>query len=126
MKIKICCVIAGMIFGFSHPCFGNMRSTNYTITTSAISGGGTPMSSARFQNNGTLGQSSPILTVDSSNFILFPGFWYTLAGSNCVWDIYNDDDGDVDGVDLYQFMNSYEESGLESFVTEFGRTDCSN
>jgi len=126
MKVKICFAVAGIILAFWQPGFAAMGSLNYTIPTSVISGGGVPMGSAGFQTNSTLGQPSSITPVSSTNFKVNPGFWYTMIKINCIWDIYNDDDGDVDGLDLNQFLNSYDESDLESFATEFGRTDCSN
>lgn len=62
-----------------------MQSTNYRITTTVVSGGGGPMSSASFQANGTIGQPTPIMEdgMDpfSNNYGLLPGFWYTLPVS---------------------------------------------
>ena len=62
-----------------------MQSANYRITTTVVSGGGGPMSSASFQANGTIGQPTPIMEdgMDpfSNNYGLLPGFWYTLPVS---------------------------------------------
>jgi len=64
------------------PVHADMSSTNYRITTSVISGGGTPMASANFQLNSTPGQPSPLMEQGmdpfSDNYGLLPGFWYTL------------------------------------------------
>jgi len=128
-----------------------MSSENYTITTSVLSGGGAPMSSASYQTNSTLGQSSPLMDqVDppgSSSFELYPGFWYTLEASvpqnDCPGDFSGD--GDVDGSDLATFAadfgrtdcdtgdpcegdfdedNDVDGSDLATFAADFGRTDC--
>ncbi|RLC16148.1 MAG: hypothetical protein DRH93_18960 [Deltaproteobacteria bacterium] len=108
------------------PCLSDagISSTSYAIPTSVMSGGGAPMGSASFHSNATLGQSSPPGITSSTSNDLYAGFWYTMAISNCIWDIYNDNDSDVDGLDLYHFLNPFDESDLESFTTEFGRTDC--
>ena len=38
-----------------------MQSANFTITTTVMSGGGTPMASTNFQMNSTIGQPSPLM-----------------------------------------------------------------
>jgi len=123
MKFKFS-VILIIFMAFQVPVFASMGSENYTIISSVMSGGGAPMSSASHQNNATFGQSSPITFTSSTSYELYPGFWYMMPKSNCIWDIYNDGDGDVDGFDLHHFLNPFYESDLESFTTEFGRTDC--
>jgi len=126
MKIKICCAaILGLMLMVCQPCFAAMGSANFTIPTSVMSGGGAPMGSGSFQSNGTLGQPSPLQPAPaaSTNFDLYPGFWYTMFISNCIWDL-DPVDGDVDGSDLYRFIDSHGASDIENFGSEFGRTDC--
>ena len=109
---------------------GQMQSTDYRITTSAMSGGGGPMASDNYNMESTLGQSSPLMNPAdppwSPNYDLFPGLWYTLAtaipvcdgiasfaaayGSTSLDANYNascdmDIDGDVDGGDLAVFTS---------------------
>lgn len=59
-----------------------MTSSNYQFFESVLSGGGSTMSSANYQINSTLGQTSPLLNSDnpptSANYQLFPGIWYTI------------------------------------------------
>ena len=54
------------------------------------------------------------------------GYLYGLAGKQCPGDL--DGDGDVDGSDLGSFAQEFGgtmfESDIETFSTEFGRTDC--
>ena len=127
--MKICFAVVGIVLAFCQPGFAAMESSNYSINTSVLSGGGTPMSSAGFQNNATLGQASPITPASSSGFELFAGFWNTLHRNICIWDF--EPDGDVDGQDLREFTlgfgpGGYNETDLENFRNEFGRTDCLN
>ena len=129
MKKQIVYSIVPLIFGFLFlgMAFGYMSSTNYTITTTVTSGGGGPMSSDSVQMNCTIGQPSPLidpaLPPQSTNYDLLTGFWYTTgAGSGCLYDYLGD--GDVDGVDLAEFMNAYSSSELETFALEFGRVHC--
>lgn len=103
-----------------------MSSTNYTITTTVISGGG-PMASASYQMNGTVGQPSPlidpVLPPQSTNYDLLTGFWYTIGvGVGCLYDYLSD--GDVDGADLEELANAFSKGELTAFALEFGRTDC--
>ena len=126
MRIELYLTTICMILIFSQTIYAGMESTHYSIPTSVLSGGGTPMTSSSFQTNGTIGQPSPLNPGLSTTFEVNPGFWYTLSKSNCIWDIFNDNDGDVDGVDLYRFINAYDLTDLKSFTNEFGRTDCSN
>ncbi len=109
---------------------GDMQSSNYSITTSAISGGGGTMSSASYQLQTIIGQSSALISQNiqpqSASYDLYPGFLYTLgAGTVCpnlsVFSIsfgsisgntnYNpscdlDSDGDIDGSDLHSFISN--------------------
>jgi hypothetical protein len=122
-----------------------MSSTNYRITTSVVSGGGTPMASANYQMEGTLGQPSPIidplLPPQSTNYDLLTGFWYTVGitppFSACPADF--EPDGDVDDDDLAELAAGFGHSGLSvdadedgdmdgvdlwKMVVDFNRTDC--
>ena len=141
----------GVIFGFTQFAFTEMSSDNYAISTSVLSGGGAPMSSDSYQSNSTVGQSSPLMDPAnppwSTNYGLYPGFWYTLETAvpqnDCPGDF--DGDGDVDGSDLATFAadfgrtdcntgdpcegdfdgdNDVDGSDLATFATDFGRTDC--
>ncbi len=104
------------------------QSQSYAIPTFVLSGGGSISGSASFKVSGTSGQSTPLMDPHapplSTDYDLYPGFWYTLEGGlvSCE-DIgsfasaygtlsgdsfYNagcdlDKDGDVDGVDLAGF-----------------------
>jgi hypothetical protein len=107
-----------------------MQSEHYRITTSVMSGGGGPMisGSGTYQLNGTMGQPSPLMDAAdppySSNYDLYPGFWYTL-GAGCLWDIEPESgDGDVDGADLAVFITIYQSDDLAAFAAEFGRSNC--
>jgi hypothetical protein len=105
-----------------------MSSDNYRITTTVVSGGGGPMASASYGLNGTLGQPSPLIDpadpLGSTNYEMLTGFWYTLGGG-CRWDIEPlGGDGDVDGADLYEYLNAYDPTTLPAFAAEFGRNDC--
>ena len=59
-----------------------MQSSNYSITTSVLSGGGAVMTSDNYNVNITAAQPSPIRETgtppESANYVLYPGFWYTL------------------------------------------------
>ena len=150
MQKKMCCVILalGFILVFAGGALCEMSSENYSIHTSVMSGGGTPMESTRYQTNPTLGQPSPVMnSADppySTNYDLYPGFWYTVAAEpvdTCEGDF--DNDGDVDGSDLATFAadfgrtdctgdcegdfdgdNDVDGSDLAVFAADFGRTDC--
>ena len=129
MKKKIFSFLGGLIIVLCLEVTGHleMSSTNYRITTTVMSDGGTPMASANYQMNSTLGQPSPLMEQGmdpySDNYGLLPGFWYTVgAGSGCLYDYLGD--GDVDGADLAEFVNAVSSSELEGFAMEFGRVDC--
>ena len=59
-----------------------MSSTNYCIPTAVLSGGGAPVSSAKYKMNSTAGQPSPVMDTAgppySAGYDLYPGFWYTM------------------------------------------------
>lgn len=105
------------------PCFAAMGSASFSIPANVISGGGASMGSASFHSNATLGQPSPLAMAASTSYDLYPGFWYTMTMSGCIWDL--EPDGDVDGADLHLFVHPpYNASDIEGFGSEFGRTDC--
>ena len=85
MKRQIVYFISAVIIMicFASTAYCNMSSNNYSIPTSVLSGGGISMSSANYIVESTLGQPTPIMELGgfptSSNYVLYPGFWYTLA-----------------------------------------------
>ncbi len=95
MQEKIFFTILSLVFilGFASETVAGMGSQSYRIPTSALSGGGAPMSSGSFKTDSTLGQSSPLMDPDdqpfSTDYNLYPGFWYTLEAMGV-----NDSDGD--------------------------------
>ena len=117
-----------MVFGIYNAAVAQMSSTNYRITTTVISGGGTPMASTNYQMNGTLGQPTPIMEQGmdpfSDNYGLLPGFWYTIGpfSATCPGDF--DWDFDVDGADLQEFIHDSGGIGLDVFTTNFGKESC--
>ena len=124
MKIKICLLVFGVIITLALPGFAAMESENYSIKTSVMSSGGVPMRSASFKSNHSLGQTLISDPVSSEGYDLYAGFWYTIATIGCIWDL-EPADGDVDGFDLFQFVNPpHNASDIESFSSEFGRTYC--
>ena len=74
-------------------------STNYSIPRDVLSGGGAPSSSTNYNNNGTLGQSSPLGTASSTNYVNYPGFWQP--------DIVPGADSDGDGLTDDEELNTY-------------------
>jgi hypothetical protein len=57
-----------------------IESTSYKIPSTVLSGGGSPMSSASYTGNSTLGQPSPLMNPSSpptsTSYDNYPGFWY--------------------------------------------------
>lgn len=118
-------LIAVLFLSLVNPVFAGMQSPNFKIPTSHFSGGSASMDSTEFKMQSSTGQSSPLMDADnppySSLHELYPGFWYTLAAEMANCDIaafaaafgslsgdFNyslmcdfDDDGDVDGMDLF-------------------------
>ncbi len=115
-------------------CFswgGGSSSANYTLPTSVFSGGGAPMHSSNFGTIGTIGQPSPLMDPAdppySDSYDLYPGFWYTFGavvecgdlasfaatfGLTASEEGYNpgcdsERDGDVDGVDLAEYADTF-------------------
>jgi hypothetical protein len=124
-------VTLAIIFSLTTAIYSQMQSTNYRITTSVVSGGGGQMGSSSYLLNGTLGQPSPLIDPAdppwSSSYDLLTGFWYTLdaAVEGCGWDIEPEfGDGDVDGADLSEFINRFDEIDLPAFASEFGKDTC--
>jgi hypothetical protein len=126
-------IVIPIIFGLLavlavHAGADTMSSANYRITTTVMSGGGSPMASSSYQLNGTLGQPSPLVNDPlmppfSDNYEMLTGFWYTLGG--CYWDLEPvSRDGDVDGADLAEFLNAFDAASVPSFAAEFGRIGC--
>ena len=118
-----------VIFFLCHSSFAQMQSNNYRITTSVMSSGGTPASSANYQTNSTLAQPSPLLDGGlnpfSDNYDNYPGFWYTLmfeVENTCDGDF--EPDGDVDGSDLAEYISYSMDIGLGDFAKNFGRDNC--
>ena len=74
-----------------------MSSSNYRITSTVLSGGGNTMSSASYQLESTLGQSSMIGSSAGNSYILESGFWYTVL-LVILGDV--DGSGEVDLIDL--------------------------
>ena len=117
------CALASVL-GFTTLLQAQMQSDNYSIPTAVLSGGSAPMGSANYDTIATMGQPSPLMDPAyppaSTNFDLYPGFYYTLeAGVVSCQDISSfaasfglisfgmqcdvDGDGDVDGSDLAEF-----------------------
>ncbi len=107
-----------------------MTSPNFQLKTSVMSGAGGIAGSANYQIQSVLGQSSPIMLMNNApvsvNFILFPGFIYTIPLDGCPYDL--DMDGDVDGKDLTIFIlgfpGAFDTDNLIDFAGEFGKTEC--
>ena len=64
---------------FVHPSAA-MESSSYKIPSTVLSGGGSPLSSASYNGNSTLGQPSPLMDPTnpptSTSYDNYPGFWY--------------------------------------------------
>ncbi len=74
-------------------------SANYSIPRDVISGGGAPSDSTNYDNNGTLGQASPLGTASSTNYTNYPGFWQP--------DVVPGGDSDGDGLTDDEETNTY-------------------
>jgi hypothetical protein len=77
-------------------------STNYTIESDVISGGGGESSSTNYFIEHTTGQSSAIGYSSSISYKNFSGFWYAVTGgiSNLLGDINRDGSVDISDVIL--------------------------
>ncbi len=122
------------VFGICFPLYAfpaQMASQSYRISTSCFSSLWDEIVSVNYSSEAVLGQSSPVMDSDnqplSTNFDNQPGFIYTLdavlecespesfaraygttaADSRynpaCEWDF----DGDIDGIDLSRFIESF-------------------
>jgi len=124
-KIVWLALMAVLFFNLTNPVFAGMQSTNFKIPTSHFSGGGAVMGAIDFRMQSSAGQSSPLMDAydppGSSSYELYPGYWYTLdagladcdlaafaaafgslsgdANYSLICDF--DEDGDVDGGDLF-------------------------
>lgn len=119
-------MISVVFLMFARQGVTGMTSAHYTVTSSVVSGGGGTASTASGVRAGTtLGQTISSDPVSSENYDLYAGFWYTLpAGSLLIWDLEPETgDGDVDGLDLFQFINLEGTLDIESFGFEFGLTN---
>ncbi len=127
-KIIWLAVMAALFLGLVNPAFSGMQSANFRIPTSHFPGGGASMGSADFKMQSSSGQSSPLLDATnppySSSYELYPGYWYTLSAGMADCDLaafssafgslsgdgnYSlmcdfDEDGDIDGSDLYDLI----------------------
>jgi hypothetical protein len=136
MPIKISfsrVLFIGLLF-FGAISAAGMESDHFKITTSVISGGGALIESESFLLKSTLGQSTPLMDPAdppySDSFDAYPGYWFTVApavGGYCDYDF--EPDGDVDGLDLVEFIQDLigglvEAGELANFADEFGRSPC--
>jgi hypothetical protein len=59
-------------------------STNYTIETDVVSGGGGTSTSTNYMSEHTIGQPTPLETsgtgASSTNYTNYPGFWHATLG----------------------------------------------
>jgi hypothetical protein len=111
----------------THIALAEMTSASYKISVSVLSGGGGFTTSTSYTANGTLGQPSPLMDPGdppfSDGYDLYPGFWYAVRAGGCPGDYYGD--GDVDGLDLYDYIMDYPGViALETFADYFGRDNC--
>ncbi len=125
-KIVWLALMAVLFFSLANPVFAGMQSTNFKIPTSHFSGGGAVMGATDFRMQSSAGQSTPLMDADSppwsSSYELYPGYWYTLTAAgmaDCDLAAFAaafgslsgdanyslacdfDEDGDVDGGDLF-------------------------
>ena len=72
-------MLFAFLLGLAQQSAAYMKSTNYTIPTSVLSGGVAPMGSVSYQINSTLAQPSPLMDPSdpplSLNYGLNPGFF---------------------------------------------------
>jgi hypothetical protein len=108
--------------------FAGMQSDSYSIKNSVFSTGGIHATSTNFEIESSLGQSSPLLDPSdppwSTNYEIYPGFWYVVYAFeyNCPGDF--NGDKDVDGSDLSEYILNPGELDLEIFATHFGEANC--
>ena len=106
-QLHLCAVLALVFIYFSGilacPAYG-AESTNYSIDTDVLSGGGSECSSTSYFLMSTLGQPTAIGPASSANYLNYAGFWYTLPQQQqgCYWlgDINCDEAVDISDVIL--------------------------
>ena len=112
--------------GISSATYAQMSSRSYTITSSVITGGGTPTqsSAAGYKMTGTIGQATAQIlesnptSADPKGMELKLGFWNTV----CPQD--RDGDNRVDGLDLERLraaLASDPDLDVMSFAGSYGR-----
>lgn len=93
-----------IVLCFTVQLSAEQSSTNYSIDTDVLSGGGSECSSTSYFLMSTLGQSTAIGKSTSTNYMNYAGFWYTLPQTQegCYWlgDINCDDLIDISDVIL--------------------------
>jgi len=96
-------VLACLSSTLACPAYG-AESTNYSIDTDVLSGGGSECSSTSYFLMSTLGQPTAIGPASSANYLNYAGFWYTLPQQQqgCYWlgDINCDEAVDISDVIL--------------------------
>ena len=99
-----CLIFLMMIFFSAGLLNAEQSSTNYSIDTDVLSGGGRDCSSTNYFLMSTLGQPTAIGPASSTNYLNYAGFWYTIPGpqEGCYWlgDINCDDTVDISDVIL--------------------------
>jgi hypothetical protein len=127
-KENLTILLAALLIFYPVVVSAEMDSENYHMRSTVISGGGSPIDSANFKMESTVGQPSPLM--DSANppysdsYDLYPGIWYTfsLVTETCPGD--GDGDKDVDGQDLTAFILDDDGLGLDAFAANFGKEFC--
>ena len=115
--------MVGFMAVLAIPAAAEITSTNYSIITTVMYAGVGLMSSANFQMNSTLVQSSPLIdpayTPQSASYKLSTVFWHTVGvGFRCYYDYTGD--VDVDGAELAELINGFSLTELETFALAFG------
>ena len=64
-----------LVVAFAAAAISAMSSTNYSLKSSVLSGGGTTVDSASYQMTTTIGQSSCIGLSSRRSYINYAGFW---------------------------------------------------
>ena len=113
VKTKVLILAVAAMFAFLPLAQAEeMSSSNYTITSTVISGGGGLSDSTNYKMLSTIGQPSPL---GDGLGPLYSGFIYTVTSCNGDIDL----DGDIDGKDLSLFINGGS-LNLPAFATAFG------
>lgn len=78
-RLRIVLLVLIIVVCLCLPCVhAEMSSTNYRITSSIISGGGSAVSSTNYHLVSTLGQPSLIGSSSSTGYGIDSGFWYAM------------------------------------------------